>query len=142
MLPRAGIPGIVGQREEASMHFPRLGQGTTAGAIIGLLVGAALVLPTGPLELAAVHAEGLAARPRAQCVEAPEVTEWRGRFGRIHVGDQYQYYCGPHYEYSAEWFAAHVGAYPQYYAVYEEEPTHCVTYLFRYENRWYCYTGP
>jgi hypothetical protein len=81
-------------------------------------------------------------RPVAQCVGVPEVTEWRGRFGRLNVAEGYNYYCGPTYAYSPEWFAAHVTVHPEWYTVYEEEPTTCVTYHFLYENRWYCYTGP
>ena len=59
-----------------------------------------------------------------------------------HVAVEHQYYCGPNYTYPPQWFAAHIEAYPQYYTAYPEEPTTCTTYHFRYENAWYCYTGP
>ena len=82
-------------------------------------------------------------RPVAQCVGVPEVTEWRGRFGRLNVVEGYNYYCGPTYAYSPEWYAAHVTVHPDWYTVYPEASRlTCVTYHFLYENRWYCYTGP
>ena len=80
--------------------------------------------------------------PLAQCEGGTEVTAWRGRYGHLNIDEHYNYYCGPRYSYSPEWYAAHIGAHPEWYAPYAEEPTTCATYHFAYENRWYCYNGP
>ena len=108
-----------------------------------------IALATSVLALGALTSQASAAaldrpmlRPTAQCVGVPEVTEWRGRFGRLNIEERYNYYCGPTYTYTPEWFAAHVTVHPDWYTVYTEEPTTCTAYHFAFENRWYCYTGP
>ena len=78
-------------------------------------------------------------RPVAQCAETAEVAV--GPYMEFAAVD-YQWYCGPTYVYPPEWYAAHIGAYPQYYAPFPVEPTTCGTYHFFYQNVWYCYTGP
>ena len=106
------------------------------------LVSAVLALGSTAPTLSAAPSAQPVMGPLAQCEGGAEVTEWRGRFGRLNIDEHYNYYCGPRYAYSAEWYAAHVGAHPEWYTAYGEEPTTCTTYHFAYENRWYCYTGP
>ena len=110
--------------------------------MIGLLAFSWATLPGIPLGQPTAMASVLAVGPAAQCEGATEAEAWRGRYGAGHVAVEHQYYCGPHYTYNAEWYAAHVAPHPEWYAVYETEPTTCATYYFAYENRWYCYTGP
>jgi hypothetical protein len=131
-----------GTERGGSIILHRLSGRAVPGVAIGLLiVGWALLpgVPPGPsTALARVPAVG----PGAQCASATEAEAWHGRYGASHVAVEHQYYCGPAHPYNAEWYAAHVGPHPEWYAVYEGEPTTCATYHFADENRWYCYTGP
>ena len=124
------------------MSFERLSARWVLGVASGLLALGSMVLPGVPLGPPSALAHGLAGGPVAQCATATEAEAWRGRYGASHVAVEHQYYCGPAHSYNAEWYAAHVGPHPEWYAVYEAEPTTCATYHFAYENRWYCYTGP
>jgi len=124
------------------MIFRGLKPGAVRSAAIGLLALGAGGLPGVPLGPAATLARVLVAGPVVQCASATEAEAWRGRYGASHVAVEHQYYCGPAHPYSAEWYAAHVEPHPEWYAVYDAEPTACATYHFAYENRWFCYTGP
>jgi len=116
---------------------------------LSLLAGMAAVLAAALLSLAPVSlataaplAGALTLQPSGQCAETMEVAGgWDPYMGHVEAVE-HQYYCGPTYAYPPEWYAAHLGAYPQYYTAYPVEPTTCGTYHFQYENGWYCYTGP
>jgi len=116
-------------------------RGAAGISLCVLLVAGLLTLPHVPLASAGPQAEPLTLQPVAQCAGATEAVAGRGPY-MGHVAVDHQYYCGPNYAYPPEWYAAHIGAYPQYYTAYADEPTTCATYHFRYENSWYCYTGP
>jgi hypothetical protein len=122
--------------------FQSINRSAARGAAIGLLVVSSGMLLGGSLESPTAQARELAAGPGAQCASASEAEAWRGRYGASHVAVEHQYYCGPAHPYSPEWYTAHVGPHPEWYAVYDAEPTTCATYHFAYENRWFCYTGP
>ena len=124
------------------MIFPRVRGRMALGAVIGLLAVSWAIPPGMPLGQPTALASVLAVGPGAQCASATEAEAWHGRYGASHVAVEHQYYCGPAHTYNAEWYAAHVEASPEWYAVYAAEPTTCATYHFAYENRWYCYTGP
>jgi hypothetical protein len=123
------------------MTLQSLSARVVLGVASGLLVVGSVVLSGVPLGASGARAEVLPAGPVAQCASATETEAWRGRYGATHVDVEHQYYCGPAHTYDAGWYAAHVGAHPEWYAVYPAEPTTCATYHFAYENRWYCYTG-
>jgi hypothetical protein len=104
------------------------------------LLAAGLLGPLGvPLASATTRSGASALQPAAQCVDAGaiEADPYTG-----HVAAEYAYYCGPTYGYPPEWYAAQLGAYPQYYLASPVEPAACGTYHFYYESVWYCYTGP
>ena len=124
------------------MIFPQVRGGAVLGAAIAVLAFSWASSLGLPLEQPTAQASVLTVGPEAQCASATEAEAWRGRYGASHVAVEHQYYCGPAHPYNAEWYAAHVGLHPEWYAVYETEPTTCATYHFAYENRWYCYTGP
>ena len=125
------------------MIVPRVRGGAVLSALIAILVFSAASSLGLPLEQPTTAlATVLAVGPGAQCARATEAEAWHGRYGASHVAVEHQYYCGPAHPYNAEWYAAHVGPHPEWYAVYEAEPTTCATHHFAYENRWYCYTGP
>jgi hypothetical protein len=107
--------------------------------IVALLAAGLLCPLNTPLASAAPPSGLLALQPAAQCVDAGAIdaNPYTG-----HVAAEYAYYCGPTYAYPPEWYAAQLGAYPQYYVASPFEPTACGTYHFYYESVWYCYTGP
>jgi hypothetical protein len=105
---------------------------------------AAALLSFAPASLAsAAPPDGaVALHPAGQCAESAAVVEgWDPYVGHV-AAVEHQYYCGPGHAYPPEWYAAHIGAYPQYYSMSPVEPTTCGTYHFYYESGWYCYTGP
>ena len=130
------------KHEEVDVSLQRSSATVVLGVASGLLALGSVALPGVPLGPPSAQAAVLTAGPVAQCASAAEAEAWRGRYGATHVAVEHQYYCGPAATYNAEWYAAHVGPHPEWYATYAAEPTTCATYHFAYENRWYCYTGP
>jgi hypothetical protein len=58
------------------------------------------------------------------------------------VAPQQQYYYGPNYQYDDDWYyARHLGN-PSLYRVYSYDPVgQCASYYYRWQDRFYCYTG-
>src|SRR4051794_2861683 len=98
------------------------------GAVIATLIFSWVGARGMPLAQPVALASVLTVSPGAQCASATEGEAWRGRYGGSHVAVEHQYYCGPAHSYSPEWYEAHVGPHPEWYAVYETEPTTCATY--------------
>ncbi|HEY7066747.1 MAG TPA: hypothetical protein VII06_35085 [Chloroflexota bacterium] len=58
------------------------------------------------------------------------------------VAPQYQYYYGPNYNYEYDWYTQRHLSNPSLYQVYGYDPgAACATYSYRYQDRYYCYTG-
>ena len=95
--------------------------------------------PTG-LAAGPAAAATIAPAPLAECVGAPEVEGWRGRYGAA-VDVDYAFYCGPGYDYPAAWYAYWAGRNANWFDITPVERA-CETWHFRYEGRWYCYNGP
>jgi hypothetical protein len=58
------------------------------------------------------------------------------------VPPQYQYYYGPNYEYEYDWYWQRHLSHPWLYQVYGYDPgPGCATYSYRFQDRFYCYTG-
>jgi len=58
------------------------------------------------------------------------------------VAPQQQYYYGPEYQYDYDWYAQRHLSHPSLYRVYSFDPGGaCGTYYYRWQDRYYCYTG-
>src|SRR3954469_14605023 len=97
----------------------------------------AAALPHSPIDGPTASA-AVAPAPLMQCVGAPEVEGWRGRWGEPHVATGWGYYCGPGYAYPAEWYNYWAVQNANLFTVYPGEVA-CPTWSFVWEGRFYCY---
>src|SRR5262249_43916070 len=121
-------------------HVPaRPTPGAARIGVLALLLVGLLGLPRAPLANAALPGATLPLQPVAQCVEAGEFAV--GPYLEFAAAD-YPWSCGPTSPYPPGWHAAHIGAYPKYFAASQVDPTTCGTYYFFSKNVWYCSPGP